>query len=208
MESYATMLIGLKFLPAPKQQDFNAELSQGDSVFRCPSGTDKKHEHNPGAGIDNDPSSQTDDRNCWFWRRKSTLLNSGIMADTWYGTNGIDFGNGANEANYNKAQSIWPMRRLIMRPNGRLVGQTVKFAQLKRGSELVLMYDGIRQHNYDTNKISARHNRKKYTNMLLADGHCESRETKSLIRLTEDEMKGTDLSVFAKAPFPRWRLDQ
>ena len=208
MESYATLLFGLKYLPAPRQHDFNARESQGDSVFRCPSGTDQKHEHNPGAGIDNEPTSQTDDRNAWFWRRKSTMLNTGMMADTWYGTNGVDFGNGASEVNYNKAQSIWPMRRLIKRPNGKIVGQTAKLTQFKRGGELVLMYDGIRQHDYKTNRISARHNRKKRTNLLMADAHCESVETKSLPSLTEAEMKGTDLSVFAKTPFPRWRLDQ
>ena len=203
LESYATLLFAGKYLPAPMQHDFNAEGSQGDSVFRCPTGTDKKHE-NPGF----EPTSKTDDKNSWFWRRKSTLLDSGMMADTWYGTNGVDAGNGANEANYNKTQSIWPMRRLIQRPNGKIVGQTAKLTQLKRGGELVLMYDGIRQHDYKTNRISARHARKKRTNLLLADAHCESVESKSLPDLTEAEMKGTDLNVFAKTPFPRWRLDQ
>ena len=66
----------------------------------------------------------------------------------------------------------------------------------------------LRQHNYKTNRISARHNRKTYTNILLADGHAESVPTQSLPDLTEDEMKGTDHSVFARTPFPRWRLDQ
>ena len=42
---------------------------------------------------------------------------------------------------------------------------------------------------------------------MRADAHCESVETKTLPRLTEAEMKGTDLSVFAKTPYPRWRLD-
>ena len=208
MESYATFLFALKYLPAPKQHDFNAVESQGDSVFRCPTGTDRKHEHNPGAGVNNDPASKTDDRNCWFWRRKSTLIKSGMMADTWYGTNGIDAGNGANEANYKKSQSIWPMRRLIKRPNGKIVGEVAKLTQFKRSSELVLMYDGIRQHDYKTNRISARHNRKTYTNILLADAHAESVPTKSLPDLTEDQMKGTDLSVFASTPNLHWRLDQ
>ena len=207
LESYATLLFAGKYLPAPKQHNFNAEGSQGDSVFRCPTGTDKKHENPSGPGGP-EPTSKTDDINSWFWRRKSTLLNSGMMADTWYGTNGVDAGNCANEANYNKTQSIWPMRRLIQRPNGKIVGQTAKLTQLKRGGELVLMYDGVRQHDYKTNRISARHARKKRTNLLLADAHCESVESKSLPDLTEAEMKGTDLNVFAKTPFPRWRLDQ
>ena len=208
MESYATLLFALKYLPAPSQHDFNAIQSQGDSVFRCPSGTDQKHEHNPAAGIDNEPTSKTDDRNAWFWRRKSTMLNSGVMADTWYGTNGVDFGNGANEANYLKTHSIWPMRRLVKRPSGKIVGQTANLTKYKKSAELVLMFDGIRQHNYKTNRISARHNRKKYTNLLLADGHAVGVETASLPNLTDAQFGGTDLSVFNAAPFPKWRLDQ
>jgi prepilin-type N-terminal cleavage/methylation domain-containing protein/prepilin-type processing-associated H-X9-DG protein len=208
MESYATLLFALKYLPAPSQNDFNDIQSQGDSVFRCPTGTDQKHEHNPAAGIDNEPTSKTDDRNCWFWRRKSTLLKSGIMSDTWYGMNGVDFGNGANVNQFNAKQSIWPMRRLIQRPNKKIVGETAKLTDYKKSSELVLVFDGIRMHDYKTNRISARHNRKKMTNILLADGHAVTVETASLPDLSEAEFGGTDLSVFNKSPFPKWRLDQ
>jgi prepilin-type processing-associated H-X9-DG protein len=72
----------------------------------------------------------------------------------------------------------------------------------------VLVFDGIRMHDYKTNRISARHNRKKMTNILLADGHAVTVETASLPDLTEAEFGGTDLSVFNKSPFPKWRLDQ
>jgi prepilin-type N-terminal cleavage/methylation domain-containing protein/prepilin-type processing-associated H-X9-DG protein len=203
LESYATMLIGLKYLPAPEQQDFDEPTSQGDSVFRCPSGADQKHELNAA----NEPASKADERNCFFWRRKSTLLKTGYMADTWYGTNGVNSGNGANVANYNKTQSIWPMRRLVSR-NDVLVGETCKFTQIKKSSEVVLMFDGLRQHDYLTNRISARHNGKKATNLMMADGHCVTVPAASLPDLTEAEFKGTDLSVFDKSPSPKWRLDQ
>lgn len=208
MESYGTLLFALKYLPSPQQNDFNAIESQGDSVFRCPTGTDHKHEHNPAAGVNGEPTSKLDDRNCWFWRRKSTLLNSGAMSDVWYGTNGVDFGNGANVPQYNLKQSIWPMRRLIQRPNKKIVGECTKLVQIKHSAELVLVYDGIRQHDYKTNRISARHMRKRYTNILLADGHAVGVESKSLPDLTEAQFGGTDLGVFAKSPFPKWRLDQ
>jgi prepilin-type N-terminal cleavage/methylation domain-containing protein/prepilin-type processing-associated H-X9-DG protein len=208
MESYATLLIALKYLPSPTQNDFNAVESQGDSVFRCPAGSDIKHEHNPAAGIDNEPTSKTDDRNSWYWRRRSTMLNSGVMADTWYGANGIETGNGSNVVQFNDKQSIWPMRRLVKRPNGTIVGQTSNFAKFRKPSELVLMYDGVRLHDYKINRISARHNRKKYTNLLLADGHAVTVQASSLPNLTEAEFGGTDLSVFNRTPFPKWRLDQ
>jgi prepilin-type N-terminal cleavage/methylation domain-containing protein len=203
MANYATLMFDLKYLPLPEQDSTGDTPSQGDSVFRCPSGADQKHELN----VVNEPTSKTDERNCFFWRRKSTLLQTGIIADTWYGTNGIDSGNGANAANYNQTQSIWPMRRFAYR-NGVLVGETAKFSQIRKSSELVLLYDGLRQHDYKTNRMSARHNRKKVTNLLMSDGHCVSVETASLPDLTEAQFKGPDLSVFAKSTFPKWRLDQ
>ena len=89
-----------------------------------------------------------------------------------------------------------------------LPSRSVGSTQLKRGAELILMYDGLRQHDYKTNRISARHKRKTFTNILLADAHAEGVPSKSLPDLTEAEMKGTDLSVFAKTAYPRWRLDQ
>lgn len=206
MESYATLLLGLKYLPAPKQQDFNAQESQGDSVFRCPNGTDKKSEIGPGS--DDDPTSPTDDRNCWFWRRKSTFLKTNMMADTWYGANAVEHGNGANAVNYNLTQSIWPMRVLVVRPNGKTVGTTTKVGQIRHPGDMVLLFDGLRILDDNTNRISARHNRKRYTNLLMADGHVATADRKSLPDLTEDEMKGTDLKVFDKFPTPKWRLDQ
>jgi prepilin-type N-terminal cleavage/methylation domain-containing protein/prepilin-type processing-associated H-X9-DG protein len=208
MESYATMLIGLKYLPAPKQQNFNDETSQGDSVFRCPSGTDKKSEINPSAGATDIPETKIDDRNCWFWRRKSTFLQTNIMADTWYGANAIEEGNGANENNYNARQVLWPMRVLIKRPNGKIVGKVSKLTQFRKSADLVLLFDGLRIHSYNTNYISARHNRKKFTNLLLADGHAVGVDAKTLPDLTEDQMKGADVSVFNKWAWPKWRLDQ
>ncbi len=207
MESYATLLLGLKYLPAPKIQDFNAPESQGDSVFRCPNGTDKKSEIGP--GVDDSPTSQTDDRNCWFWRRKSTYLNTGVMADTWYGAVASEEGNGANEGNYVKLQSIWPMRRIIYKTSAKkFVGPMSKLAQIHRPADTVLLFDGLRLLDSQTARISARHNRKKYTNLLMADGHVTTVDTKSTPRLTEAQWKGPDLTVFEKSPYPRWRLDQ
>jgi prepilin-type N-terminal cleavage/methylation domain-containing protein/prepilin-type processing-associated H-X9-DG protein len=208
MESYATLLMGLKYVPAPKQATFNDQGSVGDSVFRCPDGTEKKHEFNPGAGVNDDATSKTDDRNCWFWRRQSTMLNTRLMVDTWYGANGNQGGNAANVAGFTKDQSKWPMRRFVQRPNKVIVAPAAKFGGIKRPADTALLYDGVRMHDLKTNRISARHNRKRLTNFLMADGHATSLESKSLPDLTEAQFGGTDLSVFATTPYPRWRLDQ
>lgn len=211
MESYATILVNLKYLPAPEQQDFNAQTTIGESVFRCPSGTDKKHE----VGSE-EPTAQNDDRNCWFWRRKSTWHKTNLMVDTWYGYNGSDFGSGANQPQFVAKHSIWPFRKFVKRPNGKLVGESSKLTQFRKSSELVLLLDGVRNIIEDPppagitklTRISARHNNKKVTNLLLADGHAQSVMTATLPQISHQEAVGTDLSVFNASPFPKWRLDQ
>ena len=45
-------------------------------------------------------------------------------------------------------------------------------------------------------------------NILFADGHAASLPTASMPKLTEAQFKGDDLSVFAKWPYPHFRLDQ
>lgn len=213
MESYATILVNMKYLPAPSQPDFNAQTSVGESVFRCPSGTDMKSEAGTG---DDEPQSQTDDRNCWFWRRKSTWHKTNAMIDTWYAYNGSDFGSGANQTQFIAKHSLWPFRKYIKRPNGKLVGESSKLTQFRNSSELVLLLDGVRWIVEDPppagitklTRISARHNRKKVTNLLLADGHAVSVMTATLPQISHQEMVGTDLSVFNASPFPKWRLDQ
>jgi prepilin-type processing-associated H-X9-DG protein len=217
MESYATLLLGLKYLPAPKMLDFKADQSQGDSVFRCPDGTDKKSVLPPDG--DDEPTSPTDDRNCWFWRRKSTYLNTvdingkPIMADTWYGANGVEHGNGADPVKYAKTQSLWPMRRIIWRTAGKkFVGPISKVSQIRHPADMVLLYDGVRMMDGKTNRISGRHMNKKYTNLLMADGHVVMAARKSLPDFPNDEkgdkMMGTDLTVFDPYPGVKWRLDQ
>jgi prepilin-type processing-associated H-X9-DG protein/prepilin-type N-terminal cleavage/methylation domain-containing protein len=217
MESYATLLLGLKYLPAPKIQDFNAMESQGDSVFRCPDGTDKKSEIGPGS--DDDPTSPTDDRNCWFWRRKSTYLKSldnkgkQIMADTWYGANAVEHGNGAVPSKYERTQSLWPMRTILWNTKKKtFVGLISKMSQIRHPADMVLLFDGVRILDDNTSRISGRHMNKKYTNLLMADGHVVMANRKSLPDFPYDQseakMTGTDLKVFDPFPTPKWRLDQ
>src|SRR5215211_7871341 len=68
LDNYATILVAMKYLPAPDHQgDFDADESEEvvDSVFRCPNGAPLKHEL-PGAW----PASPTDGIGTWAWRRR------------------------------------------------------------------------------------------------------------------------------------------
>jgi prepilin-type N-terminal cleavage/methylation domain-containing protein/prepilin-type processing-associated H-X9-DG protein len=202
MESYATLLLGLKYLPAPKQQDFDAMESQGDSVFRCPDGTDKKGE------TSDEPESPTDDRNSWYWRRRSTYLNTRMMADTWYGANAVEHGNGANEANYKATQSLWPMRTILyVKKKDKYVGFISKVGQIRHPADMVLLFDGWRILDDNTNRISGRHMNKKYTNLLMADGHVVMMPRKSLPDMPYNTIQ-MELKNLDPFPTPKWRLDQ
>jgi prepilin-type N-terminal cleavage/methylation domain-containing protein/prepilin-type processing-associated H-X9-DG protein len=225
LEHYATILVGLKYLVAPSQEDEQAVNSIGNSVFRCPSGIDIKHVVGavPSPTGLGEPVSQTDARGAMYWRRESVdganrWLGTLVMIDTWYGCNGFDPGNGNGApGNFTNAQKIWPFRKLRRNADGTVLGELSKFTQFRKSSELALLFDGLRFHDASTARINARHNNQKYTNFLMADGHCETIETKSTPQFwgtTGQQAQrwrstGTfTIAEFGPYPHPKWRLDQ
>jgi prepilin-type N-terminal cleavage/methylation domain-containing protein/prepilin-type processing-associated H-X9-DG protein len=225
LENYATILVAKKYVPAPPvQPDANAVESIGDTIFRCPSGVNVKHEvgGGPGVGGLGQPTSKTDSRGAQYWRRTSspTGLNSGWVVDTWYGINAWDQGSGMgnNPQQFIDKQKPFPFRKFIF-PHATFgfFGEYSKINKFKKSSELALMYDGLRLLDGEFDKgVNARHNNKKITNFLFADFHCESIDTKRLPngpqepapRLTRAQVGGTDPTVFNPWPYPKWRLDQ
>jgi prepilin-type N-terminal cleavage/methylation domain-containing protein/prepilin-type processing-associated H-X9-DG protein len=219
LEHYATILVGQKYLPAPAQFDFDELTAQQDSVFRCPNSADFKHEVGSGAGGLGDPTSKEDSRGAAIWRRKSLAngLNTGVIVDTNYGISAFDQGSGQNNPQtFIDKQKPWPFRKFVRNADGTMLGEFSKLTKFKKSSELALMYDGLRLLDANFRRVNARHNRKRYTNFLMADGHCETIETKRLARgpgepapaLTQAQITGTDLNVFAPWPHPKWRIDQ
>ena len=223
LENYATILVGMKYLPAPAQFDFDLLEAQTDSVFRCPNSADFKHETGANAGGLGDPTSREDSRGAAIWRRKSLAngLNTGVIVDTNFGINAWDQGSGQNSPQlFIDKQKPWPFRKFVRNADGTMLGEFSKLSKFKKSSELALMYDGLRLLDGDFNYVNARHNRKRHTNFLMADGHCETIETKRLPRsaketppppppvLTRAQAGGTDLNVFTPWPHPKWRLDQ
>jgi prepilin-type processing-associated H-X9-DG protein len=235
-ETWATILAAKKYIKGVDQIDFNPPTpdeslpgdnawnspgSSGDTVFRCPSGTNKQNNFAP-----DEPTSKTDDRNSWFWRRQS-LLHAGVGAsrgespivDNWYAMNGVmptgpQMDNGVG-------QDAFPMRvfgHYRSAANGKKKGQIVggpliKVSKIKKAGEMAMIFDGFQIHDYNTNNISARHGRRKtQTNFLFADGHAETVPTKSLPNGgAGGNMSTSDLRSpveLQKSPFPKWRLDQ
>jgi prepilin-type N-terminal cleavage/methylation domain-containing protein/prepilin-type processing-associated H-X9-DG protein len=207
VENYATMLVGLKYLPAPQQSDFAADEStnSADSVFRCPSASEVKHE-TPAMPW---PTSSKDAAGGFLWRRQSVegaagWLKTGVTVDTSYGVNMINAL--VNSASANNA--VWPMRKLKRDAAGVVTGLLTKNTQIRNSTSVVMLFDGLRYLDGDVHRVHARHNSTKVTNYLFADGHCESADISVIPELTEAQMKGTDTSVFSPYPHPQWRLDQ
>jgi prepilin-type processing-associated H-X9-DG protein/prepilin-type N-terminal cleavage/methylation domain-containing protein len=220
METWATLLSVQGLLKGASQIDFvgkggsppgehawDSETSAGNTVFRCPNGLDQK---DTGAT----PKSKTDGVNSMFYRRQSKLYHGKSMMvssiiDNWYGANAVML-TGPQLRNM-KAHGEFPMRQLgYDLDTGEIFGgPLLRFGQIKKSSDMAMIYDGVSYHNYDTNTISARHGGGKQTNFLFADGHASSVRVDELP--TGTTKANSDLSSvqkLAKYPSPKWRVDQ
>jgi prepilin-type N-terminal cleavage/methylation domain-containing protein/prepilin-type processing-associated H-X9-DG protein len=244
-ETWATILVVKKYIRGstdqmdfvgtggspPGEDAWDSAGSAGNTVFRCPSGSNVQN--TVGNSAQWIPTSKQDDRNAWFWRRQSLLHGGGANAenqgtapivDVWYAYNGV-LPTG-DEMDDGIAQDAFPMRTFgHYRSNGNgkkkgeiVGGPMIKVSKIKKSGEVVMLFDGIQAHDYDTNRISARHGRKKtQTNMLFADGHCETVPSSQLPNggaSSGSAWAGTkstsDLreAQYLKHSFPKWRLDQ
>jgi prepilin-type N-terminal cleavage/methylation domain-containing protein/prepilin-type processing-associated H-X9-DG protein len=226
-ETWATLLVVQKYIRGASQIDFtpggsppgenawDSKNSAGNTVFRCPSANDMIWDTNTA------PKSKTDGVNSMAWRRQSLLFYDSVGAsqgvapivDNFYGANFIS-PNTAASARSRTSQAAFPMRTLgHTRATGEIFGWPTKMSQLKKTGELAMVYDGIWGHDYNTNRISARHSRGKRTNVLFADGHAATVEVGSLPNGSDESgdlggALGSPSPNLAKNPFPKWRLDQ
>lgn len=93
-----------------------------------------------------------------------------------------------------------------------------KMSQLKGPADLVLLFDGVNLNPLSSpNRINARHNNLRNTNLLFVDGHAATVPTDSLFNDTPGSYNLTDpvssksasLSNLQKNfPWPHWRTDQ
>ena len=206
LDNYATILVGMKYLPAPEHRGAFDEIESEDlidSIFRCPNGGPQKHEL-PGDW----PASPTDGIGTWAWRRRSVTaadgwLRAGINIDTWYGINMLN--------NVGSAQSkLFPFRKIKRNALGEIEGDWQKLVKLKNSSNLTIMFDGLRYFEGDRNRVSFRHNSNRTANFLFADGHAESLNIGVLPELTDDQIKNVNNGVknLERWPHPHWRVDQ
>jgi prepilin-type N-terminal cleavage/methylation domain-containing protein/prepilin-type processing-associated H-X9-DG protein len=201
----------------------NTEACPTDSVFRCPSGETRAFSFTG----DPDASSKLDSRNSWAWRRQGLLFNGvgpsrtiSKMVDCWYAGNFILASHTfAQEAANIHKQDAFPMRTLqhTRTPNQIYGGPLTKISQIRKSSEMAMIFDGFECHDYETNNISLRHSRGKVCNFLFADGHAQSISARqnpdgtSVGLPNGHTLANSDLrsaATLVDSPFPKWRLDQ
>jgi prepilin-type N-terminal cleavage/methylation domain-containing protein/prepilin-type processing-associated H-X9-DG protein len=187
-ESYASILIGMKYLPYPDYRDPTAPVT--DHVFYCPSGT-------VDIAIAAFPPDRRDGRNDAAQLIVSQILRPGLAVWSWYAPNGV----GSNGA----ADPMVPVHRVhpgAPRPRN--------ISIIRKPSDVVFLFDGIGQVNVQVvpNRVAARHGKKKMTNLLMFDGHAISYPTASIpggYTAPPDAFSSANLKGL---PPPYWRLDQ
>jgi len=238
-ETWATMLVVQGYIKQASQIDFigpggsppgedawDNPTSSGNTVFRCPDAVD-------GIWDFKEPATMSDQKNAYAWRRQS-LLFYGVNAargdapiiDTFYAGNFLM--PRAADLTAGKGQEAFPMRVLGNTRSGDtntlFGGPLTKMSQLKKSSELALIFDGIQGFDvvpgdggaakgYNTARISPRHSKGTMANMLFADGHAVSVPAGSLptgVGPSSDlaGAYGSPSVNLGKNPFPKWRLDQ
>jgi prepilin-type N-terminal cleavage/methylation domain-containing protein/prepilin-type processing-associated H-X9-DG protein len=238
-ENWATMLVVQGYIKQASQIDFvgdggsppgenawDSPTSAGNTVFRCPDGVDAIWDFK-------EPTSMEDQKNAYGWRRQS-LLFYGVNAargdapiiDTFYAGNFLM--PRAADLTAGRGQEAFPMRVLGNKragdTNNLFGGPLTKMSQLKKSSELVLIFDGLQgfdvvpgdggaSKGYNTSRISARHSKGKMTNILFADGHALSVQVGSLPTGAGPSSDlagdfGSPSVNLGNNPFPKWRLDQ
>jgi prepilin-type processing-associated H-X9-DG protein/prepilin-type N-terminal cleavage/methylation domain-containing protein len=230
-ENWATMLVMLKYLTAtsqlelsnsgtpPAEDVYQNVDSYGDSVFRCPTGLDVKGDVSTSSGK---ATSRTDPASNTFWRRQSmTFYDPGstdsqskaVMIDTWYAGNFLQ--PGASDLSAATGQDAFPMRvmaRNRVGTKGRMFGGPMtRQTQIRKASDMAMLFDGLRSHNYNTYNISVRHDGGRYANFLFADGHAESIGSAALpegFDLTDSDLRSAAVLAQKRKMYPLWRLDQ
>jgi prepilin-type processing-associated H-X9-DG protein/prepilin-type N-terminal cleavage/methylation domain-containing protein len=224
LDHYATILVGLKYLPAPVAPSVASDADSNDeqlSVFRCPEGVNIKHESgagNPWPSDELNPNIPQNEIGTFCWRRESIAegaakwLNSGAIVDTWYAPNMLNTLSDGTNAPVN-----FPFQKLKVDTTGVITGKLTKLTSIKNSSTLTIMYDGLRwldggdgASQQDHNHVSFRHNNRKSANFLFADGHCETLPKSVLPNLTDAQIKNLNKGVTSLLPWPhpQWRLDK
>jgi prepilin-type N-terminal cleavage/methylation domain-containing protein/prepilin-type processing-associated H-X9-DG protein len=207
IDTFASVMVVTKAMTAPNTVGpTGAGTNMGmNTAFRCPSDIDT-------AWTGATPVSQTDLTGAQIMQVNSKMLaDAGIVnrIQTSYGINGVAFQATATFDPF----KVYLFRRL---PANDSSGNPTdwrlhKVDDIKRSTVSVMVYDGVNMHNGNLNRINLRHNKFRATNMLFADGHCETVQAGDVPKVNvADPSKDIEDLVYMNTNFPRykWRMDQ
>jgi prepilin-type N-terminal cleavage/methylation domain-containing protein/prepilin-type processing-associated H-X9-DG protein len=202
--SWYTLLIEQGLLSVPEQPDPNSVNSVGNSVLRCPSGTDQWQSSMTGVSI---PTTVYNNAMGATFIR-TTATDSGKTYDCWYAINGHTGGGGSvNGYPFTRLNYVPSLNKWLKDTNYERTPINNKLSDLKNATRFVMVFDGFFM-NFSTApwRIDARHNGRTTTNLLLADGHAESTPRTSLPYITTDfnPFTGGSPSVIANNIRSRW----
>jgi prepilin-type processing-associated H-X9-DG protein len=106
---------------------------------------------------------------------RTLSASTGVRVDCWYGVNGweIDASDATGVTDTPNCYGRYPFTVV---PGG-VANVTQKLHHLtdfQDNANLILVYDGLNWHNQIPYFINARHGNGKTSNILLADGHCQT----------------------------------
>lgn len=215
--SWATLLVGGKFIQAPNQPDPFSVESSGTSALMCPSGLNIRWGSVTGWNPNhvapfNDPRVGSHPAAGQFYR--SQRVSNGVVdltVDTHYGINGTS-GNGGSVEGF-------PFSRITYYTTpspgwGRDSNNTskrpvnIRITAIPEASKFVQFYDGL-FYNFNgsgRSRIAARHNGQKFTNVLFFDGHAETIDRIELPwgNATAPNSQGSSPSTLAKNLENQW----
>lgn len=200
VKSWATILTQGRYFPKQVTTNNIGQVEGRNFVLMCPSSTDQR-----GFGS---PTSKTDIEGAKW---TTVVINEGLegrgnKTANSYGVNGT-----RNFAQYSWfPMTVQPMQGTS--PTSTTVGYTYKlhrFTEIKQSSNMVMMFDGTDVLNQTPSRINARHNGRKATNLLFADGHAGTVPTAA----TPEVVGGVNdlfstVTLATKFPSERWRMDQ
>lgn len=210
-ENYVTILVNGNYLNAPDVKGILDTPTADGSVFYCPAGVQDfigVQYSTPPQTSKPMPTTRVDMLAARPWRQKSKA--TGFIYDTWYGIN-------ACWGDFNATSNKTPSRILPEKVGGSSTklnyGALPKLSSIPKSAEMVFMYDGtFYDLNYDANRISARHNKNRQSNLLFYDGHAATYYTKELPG--GDQNANSPSNPFTTAagcnqwPATKWRIDQ
>lgn len=202
-DAWPVIMVVMKLVPYPVT---GVEGDATRTVFMCPSAITEVD--NPGSS--QDPKSRADQHGAYLAKWGSAVLQPGTTVFCGYAMN-------CTTSN-SKGNADVPGRRIPLDNDAPNYYNMRKMSQLKDSADLVLMFDGVNLNPLSyPDRINARHNYLRDTNLLFVDGHATTVPTDSLFNSTPGGYSLTDnvpssaasLSNLQKNfPWPHWRTDQ